>query len=193
MKLNQKLAFTTAGVALGFTAIKANPAHAAILTVDFTITDVTQTAAYGGPALFIEQPLSGFYSFDDESTPVNVPPESLNLSFFPLVDFGFNFLGRQFSLADVSGYGGTATSLYIGGSQVESDTVVTNFSIFAIPRPGFAEPRFSGVAIRDAFVYSVDGRPQLSQRTPPVSVPEPASIGSFCALGLSFIFLKRKG
>ena len=193
MKLNQKLAFTTAGVALGFTAIKANPAQAAVITVDFTITDVTQTAAYGGPPLLIEQPLSGFYSFDDESTPVRVPPESLNLSFFPLVDFSFNFLGRQFSLEDISGYGGTATSLFIGGSIVESDTVETNFSIFAIPRPDFAEPRFDGFAKRGPFLYSVEGRPQLSQRTSPTPVPEPASLGGLCAWGLSsVVFLKKK-
>lgn len=192
MKLNKKLALTGAGVALGFNAMEANPAHAALITVDFTINDVTQTAAYGGPPLLIEQPLSGFYSFDNESTPIRVPPESLNLSFFPLTDFSFNFLGRQFSLADVSGYGGTATSLFISGSQVESDTVETNFSIFAIPRPDFASPSFSGVAIRGPFVYFVDGSPQLSQRTAPVSVPEPATLGGFCALGLSAFLLKRR-
>ena len=192
MKLNQKLAVTTAGVALGFTAMKANPADAAIITVDFTITDVTQTAGYGGPPLLIEQPLSGFYSFDDASTPVIVPPASINLSLFPLTDFGFSFLGRQFSLADISGYGGTATSLFIGGSQVESSTERTNFSIFSISQPGFAEPRFNGFAQRGSFLYSVDGRPQLSPRIPPVSVPEPATLGSLCVLGLSSIFLKKK-
>jgi hypothetical protein len=188
----KQLAITTTGVALSLTAMEANSAHAAVITVDFTITDVTQTAGYGGPPLVIEQPLSGFYSFDDESTPITVPPESLNLSLFPLTDFSFNFLGRQFSLADISGYGGTATSLFIFGSKVESDTVATNFSIFSIPRPDFSEPRFSGVAIRGPFVYSIDGKPELSQRTPPVSVPEPATLGGFCALGLSSIFLKKK-
>ncbi len=191
--VSKKLAVTTAGVALSCVAMEANPPQAAVITVDFTITDVTQTAAYGGPPLLIEQPLSGFYSFDDESTPVRVPPESINLSLFPLTDFSFNFLGRQFSLADISGYGGTATSLFIDGSIVESDTVETNFSIFAIPGPDFAEPRFSGVAIRDPFVYSVEGRPQLSQRTSPTPVPEPATLGGLCALGLSSIFLKKKG
>jgi hypothetical protein len=192
MKLNKKLAFTTAGVALGFTAIKANPAQAAVIKVDFTITDVTQTAAYGGPPLLIEQPLSGFYSFDDQSTPVIVPPESINLSLFPLTDFSFNFLGRQFSLEDISGYGGTATSLFIGGSIVESDTIETNFSIFAIPGPDFAEPRFDGFAKRGPFLYSVEGRPQLSQRTSPTPVPEPATLGGLFALGLSSVFLKKK-
>ena len=193
MKLNQKLAFTTVGVALGLTAMEANPARAAVITVDFQVTDVTQSAAYGGPPLTIEQPLSGFYSFDDESTPVIVPPASINLSLFPLTDFNFNFLGRQFSLADISGYGGTATDLFISGSQRESATLETNFSIFAIARPDFAEPRFSGVAIREPFVYFVDGRPQLSQRTSPTPVPEPATLGGLCALGLSSIFLKKKG
>jgi hypothetical protein len=188
----KKLAITTTGVALSFTAMEANPANAAIITVDFTITDLTQIAAYGGPPLLIEQPLSGFYSFDDESTPITVPPESINLSLFPLTDFSFNFLGREFSLADVSGYGGTATSLFIDGSIVESDTVETNFSIFAIPRPDFAEPRFSGVAIREPFVYFVEGTPQLSQRTSPTPVPEPATLGGLCALGLSSVFLKKK-
>ncbi|BAZ22354.1 hypothetical protein NIES4073_32360 [Kalymmatonema gypsitolerans NIES-4073] len=191
MKLNQKLAVTTAGVALGLTAMKANPASAAVITVDFTITDVTQNAAYGGPPLTIEQPLSGFYSFDDASTPVIVPPASLNLSLFPLTDFNFNFLGRQFSLADISGYGGTATDLLISGSQVESDTVQTNFSIFAIPRPGFAEPRFNGTAIRGPFVYSIEGRPQLSQRTT-TPVPEPTTISGWLLAGLFSIALKKK-
>ncbi len=190
--VSKKLAVTTAGVALSCVAMEANPAQAAVITVDFTITDVTQTAAYGGPPLLIEQPLSGFYSFDDQSTPVIVPPESINLSLFPLTDFSFNFLGRQFSLADISGYGGTATSLFIGGSIVESDTVETNFSIFAIPRPDFAEPSFSGVAIREPFVYFVEGTPQLSQRTSPTPVPEPATLGGLCALGLSSVFLKKK-
>jgi hypothetical protein len=190
--VSKKLAVTTAGVALSCVAMEANPAQAAVITVDFTITDVTQTAAYGGPPLLIEQPLSGFYSFDDQSTPVIVPPESINLSLFPLTDFSFNFLGRQFSLADISGYGGTATSLFIGGSIVESDTVETNFSIFAIPRPDFAEPSFSGVAIREPFVYFVEGTPQLSQRTSPTPVPEPATLGGLCALGFSSVFLKKK-
>ncbi len=191
MKLNQKLAVTTAGVALGITAMKTSPARAAIITVDFTINNVTQTAYYGGPPLVIEQPLSGFYSFDDESTPITVPPESLNLSLFPLVDFSFNFLGRQFSLADVSGYGGTATSLFIGGSKVESDNVETNFSIFAIPRPDFAEPSFSGTAIRGPFVYSIDGKPKLSQRSH-TQVPEPATLSGWLMAGLFSIALKKK-
>ena len=191
MKLNQKLAVTTAGVALGLTAMKANPASAAVITVDFTITDVTQNAAYGGPPLTIEQPLSGFYSFDDASTPVIVPPPSLNLSLFPLTDFNFNFLGRQFSLADISGYGGTATDLFISGSQRESATVETNFSIFAIPRPGFDEPRFDATAIRGPFVYSISGKPQLSQRTT-TPVPEPTAIGGWLLAGLFSIALKKK-
>ena len=191
MKLNQKLAFTTVGVALGLTAMEANPARAAVITVDFQVTDVTQSAAYGGPPLTIEQPLSGFYSFDDASTPVIVPPASLNLSLFPLTDFNFNFLGRQFSLADISGYGGTATDLFISGSQRESNTVQTNFSIFAIARPDFAEPRFSGVAIRDSFVYSISGKPQLSQRTT-TPVPEPTTIGGWLLAGLFSIALKKK-
>jgi hypothetical protein len=190
MKLNQKLAVTTAGVALGITAMKVNPASAAIITVDFTITDVTQNAAYGGPPLTIEQPLSGFYSFDDASTPVIVPPASLNLSLFPLTDFNFNFLGRQFSLADISGYGGTATDLLISGAQTESDSF-TRFSIFAIPRPGFAEPRFDATAIRGPFVYSIEGRPQLSQRTT-TPVPEPTTIGGWLIAGLFSIALKKK-
>ncbi|MEI2578749.1 PEP-CTERM sorting domain-containing protein [Scytonema sp. PRP1] len=190
MKLNQKLAVTTAGVALGLTAMKANPASAAVITVDFTITDVTQNAAYGGPPLTIEQPLSGFYSFDDASTPVIVPPASLNLSLFPLTDFNFNFLGRQFSLADISGYGGTATDLLISGSQTESDSL-TRFSIFAIPRPGFAEPRFDATAIRGPFVYSITGKPQLSQRTT-TPVPEPTTISGWLLAGLFSIALKKK-
>jgi hypothetical protein len=191
MKLNQKLAVTTASVALGFTAMKPHPAHAAVITVDFTITDVTQSAAYGGPPLPIEQPLTGFYSFDDQSTPVIVPPESLNLSLFPLTDFSFNFLERQFSLADISGYGGTATSLFIDGSQVESNNVQTNFSIFAIPRPDFAEPRFSGVAIRGPFVYFISGRPKLSPRTN-TPVPEPSMLAGWLMAGLFSIALKKK-
>ncbi|MBW4504488.1 MAG: PEP-CTERM sorting domain-containing protein [Scytonema hyalinum WJT4-NPBG1] len=191
MKLNQKLAVTTAGVALGLTAMKANPASAAVITVDFTITDVTQTAYYGGPPLLIEQPLSGFYSFDDASTPVIVPPASVNLSFFPLTDFNFNFLGRQFSLADISGYGGTATSLFIFGSQRESDTVQTNFSIRNIPRPDFAEPDFRGFAERGPFIYSISGKPQLSQRTT-TPVPEPTTIGGWLLAGLFSIALKKK-
>jgi hypothetical protein len=192
MNIYQKSAVATAGVALGFFATETSSVQAAIQTVDFTITDVTQTAAYGGPPLTIEQPLSGFYSFDDASTPFIVPPASLNLSLFPLVDFNFNFLGRQFSLADISGYGGTATDLFISGSQVESDNVQTNFSIFAINRPGFAEPRFNGTAIRGSFVYFVDGKPQLQKRTPPVSIPEPATLSSLFIFGLSSIFLKNK-
>ncbi len=162
------------------------------VTVDFSITDVTQTAAYGGLPLVIEQPLSGFYSFDDQAVPVVVPPESINLSLYPLVDFGFNFLGKQFSLEDIGGYGGTATSLFINGSKVESDRVQTNFGIFAIPRPGFAEPRFDGVAIRDSFVYFINGKPQLQVRTTPISIPEPATLASLGILGLSSIFLKKK-
>ncbi|KAF3884070.1 PEP-CTERM sorting domain-containing protein [Tolypothrix bouteillei VB521301_2] len=190
MKLNQKIAITTAGVALGFTTMKANPAYAVVRTVDFTIDDVTQSAAYGGAPLLIEQPLSGFYSFDDESTPITVPPASLNLSVFPLVDFNFDFLGRQFSVEDISGYGGTATDLLIGGSIVEGNNVETNFSIFSISRPGFAEPRFNGTAIRGPFVYFIEGRPQLSLRTQ--RVPEPATVGSLALLGLCSLLLKKK-
>jgi hypothetical protein len=78
------------------------------------------------------------------------------------------------------------------GSIVESDTVETNFSIFAIPRPDFAEPRFDGFAKRGPFLYSVEGRPQLSQRTSPTPVPEPATLGGLFALGLSSVFLKKK-
>lgn len=188
MNLNQKLAVTTASVAVGLTTIKANPANAATITVDFTITDITQIAAYGGSPLPIQQPLSGFYSFDDTSTPVFVPP---SLSFLPLNDFSFNFLDRQFSLQDISGYGGTATSLFISGSQVESDTLFTNFSIFSIDAPGFAEPRFSGVAVRNTFVYFIDGKPQLSVRSP-VSVPEPVSTIGFSVLGLVPVLWKKK-
>ncbi|RUT01735.1 hypothetical protein DSM106972_063580 [Dulcicalothrix desertica PCC 7102] len=192
MKLNQKIAVTTSGVALGFAAIKVSPVYAITRTVDFTITDVTQTAAYGGPPLVIEQPLSGFYSFDDQSTPVVVPPASLNLSLFPLTDFGFNLNGRQFSIEDISGYGGTATDLFISGSKAEGNNVVTNFSIFAIPRPGFAEPRFNGFAQRGSFLYSLEGKPQLQVRTTPVSVAEPATLASICIFGLTTIFIKRK-
>lgn len=192
MKLNQKIAVTTSGVALGFAVIKVSPVYAITRTVDFTITDVTQTAAYGGSPLVIEQPLSGFYSFDDQSTPVVVPPASLNLSLFPLTDFGFNLNGRQFSLEDISGYGGTATDLFIGGSKVEGNNVETNFSIFAIPRPGFAEPRFNATAIRGSFVYSLEGKPLLQVRTTPVSVPEPGTLASICVFGVTTIFIKRK-
>lgn len=192
MKLNQKIAVTTSGVALGFAAIKVSPVYAITRTVDFTITDVTQTAAYGGPPLVIEQPLSGFYSFDDQSTPVVVPPAPLNLSLFPLTDFGFNLNGRQFSVEDISGYGGTATDLFISGSKAEGNNVVTNFSIFAIPRLGFAEPRFNGFAQRGSFLYFLEGKPQLQVRTTPVSVPEPATLASICVFGLTTIFIKRK-
>lgn len=191
MNIYQKSAVATIGVALGLGVTKVNPADAAIQTVDFTITDVTQTAAYGGSPLTIEQPLSGFYSFDDASTPFIVPPASINLSLFPLTDFGFNFLGREFSLADISGYGGTATNLFISGSQVESSTEQTNFSIFAISQPGFAEPRFNGTAIRGSFVYNLQGRPQLQVRTSPVSVPEPSTLTSLFIFGLASIFLKK--
>lgn len=192
MKLNKKLVVNTAGMALGFTAIKVNPAYGAIQTVDFTITNITQTAAYGGSPLTVQQPLSGFYSFDDESTPVVVPPASINLSLFPLTDFGFNFLGKQFNRADIGGYGGTATDLFINGSIIESDNIETNFSIFAIPRPDFAEPRFNATAIRGSSVYFINGTPQLSLRTSPVSVPEPTTLAGLCILALSSMFLKKK-
>jgi hypothetical protein len=192
MNIYQKSAVATVGVALGLGVTKVNSAYAAIQTVDFTITDVTQQAAYGGSPLVIEQPLSGFYSFDDTSTPIIVPPESINLSLFPLTNFGFNFLGREFSLADISGYGGTATSLFIGGSKVESDNVQTNFSIFDISQPGFAEPRFDGTAIRGSFVYFFQGKPQLQVRTSPVSIPEPSTLTSAFIFGLASIFIKKK-
>ncbi|OKH53960.1 hypothetical protein NIES2101_09485 [Calothrix sp. HK-06] len=187
----QKIAVTASGVVIGFGTLKVSPAYAIIRTVDFTITDVTQSAAYGGPPLVIEQPLSGFYSFDDQSTPVIVPPAEINLSLFPLTDFGFNLNGRQFGLEDISGYGGTATDLFIGGSKTEGNNIETNFSISAINRPDFAEPRFNATAIRGSFVYSLGGKPQLQLRNTPVSVPEGSTLFSVCVFGLTTIFIKR--
>jgi len=178
MKLNQKLAVTAAGVALGLTAMKANPASAAVITVGF---QVTETPAYGGPPI-LNQPLSGFYSFDDSTTPLSGATSEPK---YPLTDFRFNFLGEEFTVSDLvqgAGYGGSATGLLTVGFKVEDDTVRSQFvfvdnNFFGSPRQG----------------SSITGSVTYSQRTIPTPVPEAATLCGLCALGLSSIFLKKKG
>jgi len=177
--VSKKLAVTTAGVVLSFTAMEANPVQAAVITFDFTITE---TPAYGG-APILNEPLSGFYSYDDSTTPAilqpGFPPK------FPLIDFDFNFLGDEFSVSDLvqgAGYGGSTTGLLTVGFKVEDDTVRSQF-VF-VDNNFFGNPR-QGSSITGSVTYS--------QRTSPTPVPEPATLGGLCALGLSSIFLKKKG
>ncbi|KAB8320975.1 PEP-CTERM sorting domain-containing protein [Tolypothrix campylonemoides VB511288] len=176
MKLNQKLAVTTAGLALGLTAMEANPARAAVITVDF---QVTETPAYGGPPI-LNQPLSGFYSFDDSTTPLSGATSEPK---YPLTDFSFNFLGEQFTVSDLvqgAGYGGSATGLVEVGFKIENNVVRSQFVI--------ANQNFGGSANRSP---NIAGTVEYSQRTT-TPVPEPATIGGWLLAGLFSIALKKK-
>ncbi|MBW4480015.1 MAG: PEP-CTERM sorting domain-containing protein [Tolypothrix brevis GSE-NOS-MK-07-07A] len=177
MKLNQKLAVTTAGVVLGLTAMKANPAHAAVISGDFNVVEIS---AYGGLPI-LNQPLSGFYSYDDSATPLSGATSEPK---FPLTDFRFNFLGEQFTVSDLvqgAGYGGSATGLVIVGFKIDDNSVRSQFVI--------ANQNFGGIVNRGPFI---SGRVEYSPQRTATPVPEPTTLGGCLMAGLFSIALKKK-
>ena len=171
----KQLAVTTAGIALSLTAMEANSAQAATLTVDFTVT--------GTSGSILNQQFSGFYSFDDSTTPtcgITCGGEK-----FPLSAFDFNFNGIEYTLSDLlgngnfAGYGGSATGLVVTTSPGGGPPFPPGAGGFL-----FANERFLSSEGEGGVAYS--------ERTPPTSVPEPATVGGLCVMGLSSILLKRK-
>jgi hypothetical protein len=168
----KQLAVTTAGIVLSFTAMEANSAQAATITVDFTVT--------GTSGSILNQQFSGFYSFDDSTTPtcgIGCGGQK-----FPLSAFDFNFNKIEYTLSDLlgngnfAGYGGSATGLV------------------ATTSPGGGPPYPPGGFLfgNEQFYSSVgEGGVAYSERTP-ASVPEPATLGGLCVFGLSSVFLKKK-
>jgi hypothetical protein len=153
--------------------MEANPAQAAIMTVDFTVT--------GTSGSILNQQFSGFYSFDDSTTPtcgITCGGEK-----FPLSAFDFNFNGIEYTLSELlgngnfAGYGGSATGLVVTTSPGGGPPFPPGGFLF------YNEP-FSSSVGNGGVVYS--------KRTPSTSVPEPATLGGLCVVVLSSILLKRK-
>ncbi len=191
--VSKKLAVTTAGIALSCVAMEANPAKAAVITYDFTVT--------GTGNVLSGQLGSGFFTYDDATTPF--------FGFFDVLDFSFNYLGTTYTRSpfvrvgdfrgnDFAGYGGYSTSSFAGleavlGVPPQNQTPgllfqFTGNSFFNAFTLTNAEPpfRFNVIGIERASVA-------YTLHTTPTSVLEPATLGGLCALGLSSIFLKKKG
>ena len=196
VNISKKLAVTTAGVALSFTAMEANPAQAAVFTYDFTV-DITE-----GP--LVGNQYSGSFSYDDSS-------ELTSFGGYRPFDFTFDFKGKTFTESDLQidagGYGGfyPLGTGYLGEEGLVTASIglydfppepedfpkiiflssdfygyLGNCSSSDCPEPSFGPGSFGSVTY------------QLRPPSPPTSVPEPGTVGSLLFLGLSSLFLKRK-
>lgn len=189
MSFNQKLAFTSAGIALGFTAINANPSQAATLTTNFTIT--------GTSGALLNQQFSGFYSYDDSTTPAILSPLSTYPPKYSLTDFSLSILGENYSVADFStgaGYGGSASGL-LGSATILAP-------VEQLVPAGYGGPIGSGLGVKssaffieDRFIFSNNEFGQGTRGEGTVSytpVPEPSAFAGLSVVGLSFMLLKKK-
>lgn len=191
MKFNQRLAVTGAGVALGFTAISANSTQAATVTVDFTINGTSDA--------LLNQQFSGFYSYDDTTTPASLatgfPPK------YGLTGFSLNILGESYSISDLTqgaGYGGSATGLLTNGFKLApADTLVA---------PGYGGNIASGLAVKSEFSFFEDqfsystvelgqssggrGRVVYQERTSSTPIPEPSPLAGLSVVGIFLYYLK---
>jgi hypothetical protein len=110
MRVYQKLAVATAGLALSFTTVDVIPAQAAILKYDFTVS-IPEIPFLGfvPEVPYPVQPLagstgSGFFTYDDAATPVFDP--LFGLEFFGVTEVEFNFFGNTFTASDEVGVAG---------------------------------------------------------------------------------------
>jgi hypothetical protein len=105
MRVYQKLAVATAGLALSFTTVDAIPAQAAVLQYDFVVS-IPETP-------FSENPLqgstgSGFFTYDDAATPVFDP---FGVGYVGVINLEFNFLGNTFIASDDVGFSSGVTDI----------------------------------------------------------------------------------
>lgn len=189
MIFNQKLAVTSASIALGFTAINTNQSHAATITTNFTLT--------GTSGALLNQQFSGSYSYDDSTTPTVISPLSTFPPKYSLTDFSLSILGENYSVADFNtgaGYGGSATGLLGNATRLAPvEDLVT---------PGYGGPIGSGLGVKSSIFFIEDrfsfSNNEFGQRTGGegtvsyTSVPEPSAFFGLSIAGLSFMLLKRK-
>lgn len=178
MKLNRKLAITTAGVALGYAILEVNPVEAAIITYDFTVT--------GTENFLVGKQYSGSFSYDDSSS-------LTAFGGYRPIDFTFDFEGTTYTeanlLVDAGGYGG-----FFPGEGLETADLSSFNQIFFL-RGGFSAPPFP----EGLFFASLGNFPGVQQSgrvtyflRPPTSVPEPGSVGGLLFLSLNGLLLKNR-
>ncbi len=189
MTFNQKLAVTSAGIALGFTAINANPSKAATITSNFTLT--------GTSGALLNQQFSGSYSYDDSTTPTIIAPLSTYPPKYRLTDFSLSILGENYSVANFNtgaGYGGSATGL-LGDATILApveDLVPAGYGGSIGTGLGVKSSVFF---VEDSFFFSNNEFGQRTSGGGTVSytpVPEPSTNACLSVVGLSFMLLKKK-
>ncbi len=161
----QKLALTTAGLALSFAAIDANSAQAAIVTYDVDVA--IDSGSLAG------ENFSGFFSYDDANL------TGLGSEFLGVSDLSFNFLGVEYTEADDSF--GPEVEFFDGQflGLLYSTDVAFSFvpGFFDVSEAFFAYDTPAEGAGAGDVTYT------LRQAPPSTSVPEPASMLGLLALG----------
>lgn len=195
----QKIAVATAGAALGLGGIGANiPATAAIITYDFSVN--------GEP--------SGFFSFDDTQSPVDIIGLGYGLGYgdeyFYLTDFEFTLpSGRTFELDEIK-----ASSPAVIVNQNESPgvsflgvnllglnvgNVGSDNGFFAFISNTLRGSELEG-SLANEFGTPTTPNPggtgygvtyTLRSEEPHTSVPEPSTIAGLSMLGLGWLLRKK--
>lgn len=173
----QKLALTTAGLALSFAVIDTNPAQATSITYDFEVF------VDSGP--LVNETYSGFFSYDDSEL-MGAGEEFLDVS-----TIAFNFLDTDFSETDDSSFFGSEAAFFDGdflGLSFSVDFPVNNsFSFipgfFSLDEAFFAYDTEQGAGAGDV-TYS---------KRPSTSVPEPGSTLGLTLLGIGWLLKRHIG
>lgn len=140
MQFNQRLAVTSAGIALGFTGINANPSQAATVTTNFTLTGIS--------GALLNQQVSGSYSYDDSTTPTTLAPTSIYPPKYSLTDFSLSILGENYSVANFStgaGYAGSATGLLGAATRLAP--------VAELVPAGYGGPIGSGLGVKSSISF----------------------------------------